>query len=270
MDSSPFSKLAPELRNQIYALVLYEPEGIRLIQNLGVDPETYELNDDGRITARHKLCTRRLLALTTTCKEIRAECLKMFYATNTFIIRPAILSKSVGHWSKASSDEYQSALLSLQVWMRQIQPQARHAMQRLVLELPGGDVRDLGKRATYWWNNARKLEKQSLHKVLSPSSIYISFSMMLYDCGITKHTSTTKGSKTCHLDVLRACSVITYKLSTHDKTLAKAKAEEVVEAKRAQIEADAKKYSCCIGVLLSDLSNALKASEAAVLKALGK
>ncbi|KAK1093912.1 hypothetical protein LTR48_001353 [Friedmanniomyces endolithicus] len=71
MDNSPFAKLAPELRNRIYELVLYVPgrSGIKV-----------------RLGNRGAQVKNAPLALTKVCREIRADTVKMFYAVNAFTV----------------------------------------------------------------------------------------------------------------------------------------------------------------------------------------
>lgn len=77
MDDSPFSKLAPELRNQIYDLALRHdtPIAIRWLRV----PDTFRLHEPTD-EQRHPL------ALTATCKQARQETLKLFGAANTFTL----------------------------------------------------------------------------------------------------------------------------------------------------------------------------------------
>lgn len=126
------------------------------------------------------------------------------------------------------------------------------------------------KRPTYWWNDARKVEKRVLHKDLSPSSVHVKFSINSFDCGITRHTSTDSGPNTCHLDVLHDCSFITYELPTGDKKVAAAEAERIVKAKLQRLEAEAKEFDCCVGVLLPQLKTGVEKCHAVVMTALGK
>lgn len=69
MDSSPFSKLSAELRNEIYELAL-SFENTIFITN----------TSDYRL----KSSTKHPTALLQTCRQIRAEATKMFYANNAF------------------------------------------------------------------------------------------------------------------------------------------------------------------------------------------
>lgn len=72
MDSSALTRLAPELRNHIYELVLTVSNGIEL--QIGD-------NESGpRIPPEHRL--RNFLAVTTTCKQIRREAMPFLLREN--------------------------------------------------------------------------------------------------------------------------------------------------------------------------------------------
>ncbi|KAI6866767.1 hypothetical protein KC343_g6097 [Hortaea werneckii] len=80
MENSPIATLSAELRNQIYHLVLTHPEPIIIISSFSL--EGYEIWSQ---VARQ----RKLLALTRTCRAIREEAIKIFYAVNTFTYVPS-------------------------------------------------------------------------------------------------------------------------------------------------------------------------------------
>ncbi|KXS98586.1 hypothetical protein AC578_4314 [Pseudocercospora eumusae] len=69
MDTSPFNKLSAELRNEIYELALSFEEPILITKT-----------SHSRLESSVKQPT----ALLQTCRQIRAETTKMFYANNVF------------------------------------------------------------------------------------------------------------------------------------------------------------------------------------------
>ncbi|KAI7240917.1 hypothetical protein KC343_g4442 [Hortaea werneckii] len=73
MENSPIATLSAELRNQIYHLVLTHPEPIVITSSMS----------GGKVWSRVAR-RRKLLALTRTCRTIREESIKIFYAINTF------------------------------------------------------------------------------------------------------------------------------------------------------------------------------------------
>ncbi|KAK4550143.1 hypothetical protein LTR36_003110 [Oleoguttula mirabilis] len=76
MENSTFGKLAPELRNRIYELVLaLEDEFVLKVSDI-----------DDCLRRHPKAVQSAPLALTATCKSVRAEATPLFYATNTFVI----------------------------------------------------------------------------------------------------------------------------------------------------------------------------------------
>ena len=80
MEASPFVTLAPELRNRIYDLALSEYEAIIIDK---------DYRKDGIYVVYPKQSMSlflRGLALTYTCKQLREECTRLFYACNKFVV----------------------------------------------------------------------------------------------------------------------------------------------------------------------------------------
>ena len=74
MNESPFSKLAPELRNSVYELVMSDDS-----------PVCITITEDGKRVARDvDSSIAHGVALTATCKQMRDECTQLFYACNEF------------------------------------------------------------------------------------------------------------------------------------------------------------------------------------------
>jgi len=72
MDNSPLAKLPAELRNYIYELALTCDTPCR-VRSVGLNPQLLSPEQ------------RQPLGLTATCKAIRAEPTKLFYANNSFV-----------------------------------------------------------------------------------------------------------------------------------------------------------------------------------------
>lgn len=77
MNNSPLNRLAAELRNQIYELVLTAPGPISC---------RFQGKDQAWVCDL-KYKYGNLLAITQTCKEIHNECHEMVYALNTFEVQ---------------------------------------------------------------------------------------------------------------------------------------------------------------------------------------
>lgn len=99
MEKSPLSKLAAELRNQVFEYALTSAEDIV------VKPKTDSYNDPPSYKPRYRLDTA--VALTMTCRQIRRETLATFYWINTFYHcskdpyakdAPLTVLKSVSSW----------------------------------------------------------------------------------------------------------------------------------------------------------------------------
>ena len=119
MESSPLGMLAAELRNMIYGLILYEPQGIHLKAGDGraevfscFKEEDREFCDCFRrfhgpdCAARKDRIgqsvkpidgtdshSRHVLTLTQTCRQIRTETESMFFALNVFHWHPLLWSE---------------------------------------------------------------------------------------------------------------------------------------------------------------------------------
>lgn len=79
MENSRLSKLAPELRNRIYELVVAQQNPIEV--------SLMSLNDDMKAPYKWEIIQLSYFALTQTCKAIRSETLQLFYAHSTFVLR---------------------------------------------------------------------------------------------------------------------------------------------------------------------------------------
>lgn len=77
MDQSPLKKIAPELRNQIYELVLTASGPIAF--------RFSEKDQTWICDLKHRYGD--LLAITETCRAIHSECKEMVYALNTFELK---------------------------------------------------------------------------------------------------------------------------------------------------------------------------------------
>ncbi|KAI7264297.1 hypothetical protein KC345_g8872 [Hortaea werneckii] len=86
MDKSPLSKLAAEIRNEIYELVLCPSDGI----HIGLVEGTV-----AAVKLAHPPPEQKICSLLATCKAIRKECRSMFYETNVFQIdEPSVSTKT--------------------------------------------------------------------------------------------------------------------------------------------------------------------------------
>ena len=76
METSPLAKLAPELRNILYELIFTQSQPIML---------EYKWQQGWR-SLPERGAYRNVLAMTETCREIREECLALFYSSNDFVL----------------------------------------------------------------------------------------------------------------------------------------------------------------------------------------
>ncbi|KAF2765370.1 hypothetical protein EJ03DRAFT_354950 [Teratosphaeria nubilosa] len=80
MDASPLQKLPAELRNDIYELVLTQNRPI----NLSVGKKKDECL--AKLDYNNRRISPNFLAITTTCRTIRADTRQMFYFVNDFVV----------------------------------------------------------------------------------------------------------------------------------------------------------------------------------------
>ena len=113
MDQSPLSRIAREVRNRIYELVLTQPESVR------IDESSFPI-----VFTRYQPHRRKLLALTETCRAIRDECTQLFYATNEFSL---VL--------RTSSRGLKKLPLALQNFYTTIGESNSRALRRIVVDL---------------------------------------------------------------------------------------------------------------------------------------
>ncbi|KAK5117733.1 hypothetical protein LTR85_008708 [Meristemomyces frigidus] len=118
MDRSAIGRLPAELRNRIYELALFIPGGIRL-----------DLGDEYPSMAR-ELQEQQLLALTQTCRQLRAESRQIFYAGNVFVVDCDVeyLSdpSSAGMyslWWREVSEAWTRWLPNMYTWLRSVDTQ---------------------------------------------------------------------------------------------------------------------------------------------------
>jgi len=77
MNSSPFARLAPELRNQIYELVLRGDEPFSIVCEAFNEGPRQDRDEQQPVP----------LALPSTCKQMHEECAQLLYSINTFRLR---------------------------------------------------------------------------------------------------------------------------------------------------------------------------------------
>lgn len=96
METSPFMKLSAELRNVIYELVLVRRDPIKVLWPPSVHSgQTPQPENNGDVSETKNLvpANNNVLAFTQTCRRIRHESFKLFYASNIFVL-PAGLQKA--------------------------------------------------------------------------------------------------------------------------------------------------------------------------------
>jgi len=153
MESSSLNKLPPELRNSIYELALCPAEDI-----------TFSMLGDSRLMSNPSP-TQRVLALTATCKQIRDECLLMFYAQNEFHVTMdlcdrthALRSARRANTREDLQDYAPSSVILFCVWLLQIED-SFPILRQLTLDAGRLSLESHVLRPGGWW----RLHRTSPH-----------------------------------------------------------------------------------------------------------
>ncbi|KAF2168227.1 hypothetical protein M409DRAFT_21667 [Zasmidium cellare ATCC 36951] len=176
MDRSPFAKLAPELRNQIYELVLYDPQGFVFTYRNG----RYDKNKlvDIRKPNR-KPKEANFFAITTVCRQMRKETSQLFYSINTFT-HPMKLYRFGTKMSKEQTRRYGLRLKHGRKWLKSIGPANSAAISHYEIDLGQWELwRSDGSGSREWRTMARCLERKQLLPMLRQSAIFVSMTLTI-------------------------------------------------------------------------------------------
>lgn len=116
MDQSPFGKLAPELRNRIYELVLVEPDGIII---------------KSRRHRRPSVTPAVSCSLAAVCRQTRQECLPIFWGANRFTVH---MSYFDCFWF-VSGDANLKQMKMIHDWIDSIGPGNLQLMKHFIIDL---------------------------------------------------------------------------------------------------------------------------------------
>jgi len=137
MDRSLLAKIPPELRNEVYALVLQQDAEVEIRLPLGDHPGNY---GPLQVTPR-----RGPLTLTCICRQIQRETAGLFFSTNSFciILHPHILWYPSLPCPRTSIEERCKAILApLHAFTDAITPANTTALASLTLHLGNGSYED--------------------------------------------------------------------------------------------------------------------------------
>jgi len=129
MDDSPLRKLPAELRNTIYEMASYVPEGVVVNKMAHRSQHVEEESTAAGATMTTSATASQsphLLALTHVCKEIRTEVLGTFYAINNFrLVLPVF----------ASTKPTQANFFDVRAWLDTLDIKCRTAFTGFELDL---------------------------------------------------------------------------------------------------------------------------------------
>lgn len=121
MDSSLLSTLPRELRDEIWGLSLKHSD------------EVYVFDDDGKPWIDADIAEQHPLALTETCKQIRSECLSMFYSLNIFCLESMALAEpyQLPAYKMADEPDFQA----FRAWVDGLRPDCNAALRNIKISL---------------------------------------------------------------------------------------------------------------------------------------
>ncbi|KAK5686492.1 hypothetical protein LTS10_002611 [Elasticomyces elasticus] len=212
---------------------------------------------------------RAALSMTMTCREVRAETLAMFYHLNIFVLRSPAHRLGRGKWGWQREKEYVNSLTACSEWLKTLPACASNAMTLHVKSFTTV-IGPLGKRPAYWWKCCRRVETQTLHKVLQPSSIrQLTHVRLVPDWKIPSQCSNCNGVR---IPGISQCDHIVYDLPAWDKSESRRVVEWTAQAKVKEIAA-VLEAACCVqwvGRFASELLAAVEDSRTLMLQAIGE
>lgn len=147
MDNSPFSKLSRELRDHIYHLVLNLKTSVSFTYvPRSTAPASGMIPYEPKIHSYSK--QKHLLALTETCKQIRAETLGHFFALNLNYLRVAV--KIYKHIEQIRRFAFGSEAIGLRHWLERQNSTSVSAIRTVFLD--GGE----------WQHHSRHVDDETI------------------------------------------------------------------------------------------------------------
>ncbi|KAK5116336.1 hypothetical protein LTR85_009308 [Meristemomyces frigidus] len=150
MDESPLARLPPELRNRIYELALTRelPIDVSVNNNYKLPSGPYQASArSGPPTLWVKEAVMDgYLGLTKTCRSIRAETLKLFYAMNSFVF-------------EASADHH--TLSALDYFRRAIGEQSAAALPLVIIKAVPFNMRDTFETMMQFRKTVKQLQESA-------------------------------------------------------------------------------------------------------------
>jgi hypothetical protein len=121
MDSSLFSKLPRELRDEIWRL------------SLQLSEEIFIFDEDGKPAIDAGVAEQHPLALSQTCKQIRTECHLVFYTLNQFCLESTVLTQPY-HFSTCKMAN-EPGFKTFKAWIDRLGPDSRAALKSINISL---------------------------------------------------------------------------------------------------------------------------------------
>lgn len=161
MDSSPLSKLPPELRKRIYKQVLKCDGALQIFRRSSLEGIHATLMCELSTFSEGPTPGERL-ALTKTCRELREVCAPIFYKINRFRFQPPTSGRPPSH-------AVHYALSALDTFCRQIGPRNVAALR--LCHVDAGQVEaDEREKRSLWYSELRHITQMLLDAVQKPEN----------------------------------------------------------------------------------------------------
>ena len=285
MENSPFAKLAPELRNRIYELVLYKQEGFHFTEDEFGDPHTV-CHPSPRPNSYERCSNtvnRHLLALTQVCRDIRSESSSLFFSINAFRIDTCTCAENVNGVRK-HHDDCPDRLEACEFWLRAIGPNNASAIQRLEFDFGtwqawkgatgDSDGLSMSRDNNSWLASTRKIERYVflLYGISWSIGIRIVVTLEFREILIRPTTYRSTPYQPCFLNPtlsINDCATLTINVPSASSSTALEIAEKSLKEKAEMLRSH-ELHGCNVTKVLWKLLQGLEASHTSVRSAFCK
>jgi hypothetical protein len=137
MEASPFAVLPAELRNNIWGHASYQPNNVHIELWTG---KPLLLQEGGQ---------SRMLAFSLVCRQMRSECIPVFYQVNNFVLHANLYDKP--HTGEPWDAENVLWRRALRVWLDQTHYRVSNYISRLVIDIGTSFMTNRRPRGEWIW-----------------------------------------------------------------------------------------------------------------------
>ena len=249
MDHSPLGKLPAELRNKIYELTLRSEEDICLTQR----PETnislrrYQQQVPA-CDESSRAYVPNLLALTQTCKRLRAESHIIFFNINSFYFPSNIWTDEPDRLdTKTIRHCAQTYLAACIEWLQQVGPEKAHAIRRWTIEGPHMVYwySGIARRIFNWFEKLELFKAELARSTINPNNMS---TIIKYDWHREFQASQDETQPLCstmpHVHIQDITRII-FDVPMHDLSSAQARADDEIIKKQTLLQMHSG-HQCCL------------------------